>query len=207
MSEVYLQRVMGTNEKIRMQTRQHWSVLIRDVIFEAFSIIAIIVLVSLVLAFIVPGAWVVILYALILFPAVSAAWDVLEWYNHRYIITNRRVIQIFGVLNKNITDSSLEKVNDIKMEQPLFGRLLGYGDIEILTASELGINRFTRIAHPIEFKSNLLNAKEEMDHPERISDRSDQAEIAHAINQVSRLLKQGKITEEEFNRIKTHLLN
>jgi hypothetical protein len=78
MSETYLQRILGSNEKIRMQTRQHWSVLIRDVLFEAVSIIAIIVLVSLVMAFITPGAWVVILYALILFSAVSAAWDILE---------------------------------------------------------------------------------------------------------------------------------
>jgi uncharacterized membrane protein YdbT with pleckstrin-like domain len=206
MSETYLKKILGSNEKIRMQTRQHWSVLIRDVSFEVISIIAIIVLVSLVLALIITGPWLVILYGLIIFPFISAVWDVLEWYNHRYIITNRRVIQIFGVLNKNITDSSLEKVNDIKMEQPLFGRLLGYGNIEILTASELGINRFTRIAKPIEFKSTMLNAKEDMDHLERGFDGFEQAEIAHTLNQISRLHEQGKISTEEFNRIKESLV-
>ncbi len=51
-------------------------------------------------------------------------------------------MQISGIFNKSVIDSSLEKVNDIKMDQSALGRMFGYGDIEILTASELGVNLF-----------------------------------------------------------------
>jgi uncharacterized membrane protein YdbT with pleckstrin-like domain len=44
----------------------------------------------------------------------------MKWKNHQYIITNRRVIQINGIVNKNVTDSSLEKVNDVHMTQSFF---------------------------------------------------------------------------------------
>ena len=84
------------------------------------------------------------------------------WRNHKYFVTSRRVIQVFGVFTKNVTDSSLEKVNDVKMEQTILGRLLNFGNIEILTASELGVNRFTKIGKPIIFKTAMLDAKENM---------------------------------------------
>lgn len=59
----------------------------------------------------------------------------LEWWNRQYVITNRRVMKIVGVLNKKTFDWSLEKINDLELTQRLFGRLLGYGDLTILTAA------------------------------------------------------------------------
>ena len=75
---------------------------------------------------------------LLLIPLASLVSEVLAWTNHKYVVTNRRVIQIFGVFNKNVTDLSLEKVNDVKMEQSAFGRMFNFGDIEILTAASWG---------------------------------------------------------------------
>src|SRR5207248_3188485 len=98
-------------------------------------------------------------YLLLLLPVLSLLRDVLRWANRKYIVTNWRVIQIAGVFNKDVTDSSLEKVNDVKLEQSLLGRLLDYGDIEILTASELGVNQFRRVGQPIRLKTAMLNAK------------------------------------------------
>ena len=37
-------------------------------------------------------------------------------------------------------DSSLEKINDAVLEQSFFGRMLGYGDLDVLTASEIGVD-------------------------------------------------------------------
>src|SRR5215213_3882500 len=86
----------------------------------------------------------------------------LVWYNRQYVVTNRRVIQISGLFSKDVVDSSLEKVNDVKMNQTFFGRLFDYGDIEILTASEVGANVFKRIGDPVKFKTAMLNAKEQL---------------------------------------------
>ena len=78
-------------------------------------------------------------------------------------MTNRRVIHMNGVFEKQVSDSLLEKLNDIKTDQTLLGRIFGYGDIEILTASEAGISHLRHIAKPLEFKRAMLDGKEELD--------------------------------------------
>lgn len=46
------------------------------------------------------------------------------------MMTNHRVIQVKGVFGKEIADSVLDKLNDVKTDQTLLGRIFGYGDIE-----------------------------------------------------------------------------
>ena len=77
------------------------------------------------------------------------------------MLTNRRVIQVEGVLNKKVTDSSLEKVNDVVLTQSVFGRVFGFGDLEVLTASESGISKFLMLVQPVAFKRAMLDAKHE----------------------------------------------
>ena len=77
------------------------------------------------------------------------------------MLTNRRVIEVSGVLNKKSTDSSLEKINDAVLTQSIFGRIFGFGDLDILTASESGISRFRMLVQPVEFKRAMLDAKHE----------------------------------------------
>ena len=43
-----------------------------------------------------------------------------------------------GVVNKRATDSSLEKINDAVLSESIFGRMFGFGDLDVLTASEEG---------------------------------------------------------------------
>jgi uncharacterized membrane protein YdbT with pleckstrin-like domain len=88
-------------------------------------------------------------FGLLLIPIVSMIHDVLIYTHHEYVITNRQVIKISCILNKQVIDSSLEKVNDVKMTQSALGPIFNYGDVEILTASELGVNLFKRIENPV----------------------------------------------------------
>ena len=89
------------------------------------------------------------------------AWTVLRYRNQEYVLTNRRVIGVAGVLNRNATDSSLEKINDAVLSQSVFGRMLDFGDLTVLTASESGIERMKMIRSPIVFKKAMLDAKHE----------------------------------------------
>jgi hypothetical protein len=83
----------------------------------------------------------------------------LAWRALHYLVTNRRVLQVSGILNKRAADSSLEKINDAILTQTLPGRILGYGDLEVLTASESAIDRFRMLAHAAAFKREMLNQK------------------------------------------------
>src|SRR3954449_12421947 len=88
-----------------------------------------------------------------------AGWTILRYMNQEYVLTNRRVIQVEGVLNRTATDSSLEKINDAVLTQSIFGRLFGFGDLAVLTAAESGIERMHMLRDPIAFKKTMLDAK------------------------------------------------
>jgi hypothetical protein len=110
-------------------------------------------------------------------------------------------------MNKQVTDTSLEKVNDVKMDQSFFGRLFDYGDLEILTASEAGIDRFRKLGSPIRFKTAMLNAKERMGRDDdRPAGGSGRGDIPELIAELDQLRKQGTISEAEFETKKRELL-
>ena len=206
----YLDNLLGQKEKIILVSRQHWFILARSIFLEV-SLILILLVVSIVFAISNPHLAiliVVIAFLLLLIPIATMTKDILEWTNRQYIVTNRRVIQISGIINKNITDSSLEKVNDVKMRQSVFGRMFDYGDIEILTASELGVNLFSKISEPIKYKSAMINAKEELDQPvnRMVIDDTSPKSIPSLIASLEQLKNQGVITEEEFKAKKSDLL-
>jgi uncharacterized membrane protein YdbT with pleckstrin-like domain len=207
MAQSYLESLLGQHEHIVLTTRQHWFILLSS-IFVEITIILIIFAVAVTAAiFFTPYALVIVAvgFVLILIPIASMTHDVLNWTHRQYIVTNRRVMQISGILNKNITDSSLEKVNDVKMEQSALGRMFDYGDIEILTASELGANLFKRIENPIKFKTAMLNAKVQLERGEE--DVQPASNIPALINQLDQLRRQGVLSEEEFQHKKAQLLS
>jgi len=146
-------------------------------------------------------------FVLVLVPLIGMVRDTMIWYNRQYIVTNRRVIQISGVFSKDVVDSSLEKVNDVKMNQTFWGRLFDYGDIEILTASEIGVNLFKRIGEPVKFKTAMLNAKEQMgfNDESRVEGHTTK-DIPTLIAELDELRKKGIVSEEEFQKKKKELL-
>ena len=203
MAKNYLEGLLGENEQIILQTHQHWFVLFGKIFLELL-LIALIIGGSLALSAIYPIA--IYGLGLVIVPLIGMLNDILVWRNKAYIVTNRRVIQISGVFNKDVVDSSLEKVNDVKMSQSFFGRLFGYGDIEILTASELGVNLFHVIHNPIEFKTAMLNAKEKMGFDEMGAAVRATEDIPLLIARLDDLRKKGILSETEFQKKKAELL-
>lgn len=205
----YVDQLLAQNEEVVLVARQSWVVLLREAIIDLFLALVVIGLASVVIASqSTPWAW--LLALLLLIPAFRFAVRVIDRTNRAYIVTNRRVIQVEGTINKNVIDSSLEKVNDVRLSQSVLGRMLNYGDVEILTASEMGTNRFQRISDPIKFKTAMLNEKEKLgfgDVPPSAPPPVPQpADVPALIASLSALRKEGMITEEEFQRKKAELL-
>ena len=204
MTNSYVQGLLGQNERIVLATRQHWFVLFSNIVLE---IVLTLVLIVGVTAATTVNPLAAIGFVLLLVPLIGMLRDILIWRNREYIVTNRRVIQISGVFSKDVVDSSLEKVNDVKMSQSMFGRMFDYGDVEILTASEMGINLFQRIGDPVKFKTAMLNAKEKMGY-EGTSAQPQHTEddIPAQIAELDELRKKGIVTEAEFQAKKKELL-
>jgi uncharacterized membrane protein YdbT with pleckstrin-like domain len=199
----YLEGLLGEREQILFETHQHWFVLFGKIFIELL-LIAVIIAGSLIAYPFYPIA--IYGLVLVLVPLVGILNDVMVWRNKAFIVTNRRVIQIAGVFNKDVVDSSLEKVNDVKMSQSFLGRMFGFGDIEILTASELGVNLFHQIAAPIEFKTAMLNAKERLGFEEIGAVAHAIEDIPTMIEKLDNLRKRGIVSEAEFQQKKAELL-
>lgn len=205
MSNTYLSRMLSENEKILLSARQHWFIFLSSIMVELLATLIIIAIGALVTIFFPPIAWIGIAVAvvLILVPFIGGVHDFLVWWNRQYIITNRRIVHISGVINKKVTDTSLEKLNDVKMEQTALGRMFNYGDVEILTASELGVDKFRFLADPIQFKTAMLNAKQRLEDNRGV----DVDNIPTLIERLDNLRKHGVITETEFQEKKAKLLS
>ena len=165
MSIEYVQQQLGAAERILYTERHHWVFFVAEMIKWILFAAAVLALVILLKVWWLPDAgWVWWLLLVFLVPAVRIAWGFLSWRMNVYVLTNRRVIESTGVLSKRVADSSLEKLTDIVLKQSIIGRMLNYGDIVVLTAAAgAGINDLKQIRRPMEFKTQMLNAKEQLE--------------------------------------------
>jgi len=136
MAKDYIQSMLGENERIVLSTRQHWFVLFSAILAEITVTLLLVAAVSVAAIYFPLAA---IGFVLLFLPLISMLRDILIWTNHEYLVTNRRVIQISGIFNKNVVDSSLEKVNDVKMTQSFFGRMFDYVFVQRRTRLRLRV--------------------------------------------------------------------
>lgn len=201
----YIESLLAANEEIVMQTRQHWIVWAKSCLFNAILFIVIFVLA--VLATLSTGLIGIVIALLTLIPIGAFLRTYLAWWNEEYLVTNRRVIQSEGIINKRVIDSSLEKINDVMLGQSFLGRMLDYGNIEILTASEGGVNKLYNIAAPVRFKTEMLNQKEALGMDERIGRGETRQDIPSLIAALDALRQRGILTDAEFQQKKAELLS
>ena len=157
----YVEQLLAPGETVLVRTRRHWIVLARWA--GAALVLVVLGLVMAGLFGVTLGGWLagpnVGVWAGLALAAVGIAaalpgW--VRWATELYLVTDRRVIQVEGVLRKHALDSGLGKVNDVRLTQSALGRLLGYGSLEIITASESGINRLDDLPRPVDFKKAMM---------------------------------------------------
>jgi len=208
----YIDNLMGRNEKIVFIDRKHWLVLAVRALIDGILTTGILVATVL-----LTGAqpFLIVLAVLVIIPIADFAVRFLNWYNEQYIITNRRVVEIHGVINKWVSDSSLDKVNDIILEQSILGRLLNYGTVKIITGSDIGVNVFKHMARPVTFKTEMLNQREDLAEldtfraqTQRVlsEEAPDTGDIPELIAELGELRDKGVITDQEFQTKKAELL-
>jgi Bacterial PH domain/Short C-terminal domain len=162
----YIDSLLASGERPLKREHQHWFILVADAFYGILAILIAIALLFLSGNLGQGTARDLLGWAIVIITVgglVYLAWEALQWTNREFVVTTRRVLQMEGVLNKKVTDSSLEKINDAILTQSIFGRMLGYGDLEILTASESGISRLRKLRQADDFKRAMLEAKHELE--------------------------------------------
>jgi hypothetical protein len=158
----YADTLLADGERVVLRSRQHWLAPLLDGRYPWALFAAGLVLIILSSALGDSPARTVLGYAILVDLVGSLAWLGLvywRWWAEDYLVTNRRVIKIEGVLNKHTADSSLEKINDAVLDQNVFGRLFNYGDLDIMTATDTAIDRYRMLDQAPRFKREMLNQK------------------------------------------------
>ena len=167
----YARNLLSRGEEIVFETRQHWfAVLARVWVFAVLSVLALAVLIWQSTSARWQGTGLLQIAALVvLLGALARIGLVLwSWQNQEYLVTSRRIIKAEGILNKAMTDSSLEKINDAHLTQSWLGRIFRYGHLDIMTAADEpgAVEDFPMMADAIQFKIAMMNQKELLERPD-----------------------------------------
>ncbi len=143
------------------------------------------------------GVLVVALFVL-LFRSIHAAAD-------EFVVTDRRIIHKLGFFSHETRQCPLARVQDITVDQSFWGRLLGYGDLGIETASEGGQILFPTISNPEALRTAIwthvgtggVSAPGPANAAPAVAG-SPSASAADRLAKLAELKNQGLITPEEF---------
>ncbi len=92
--------------------------------------------------------------------AIWALWRYLDWKTDLWAVTSQRVIDESGVLATRSVDSPLETINNVATQQSVFGRMFGFGRVDIQSAAEHGAVAIEGIARPEALRDAILDMKE-----------------------------------------------
>ena len=76
-------------------------------------------------------------------------------------VTNRRVIAKFGSISRRTIELNLSKLESIRVDQTIAGRILGYGSI-VLAGTGATLEPIAFIAAPIAFRQAVQSASDDM---------------------------------------------
>ena len=209
----YIERLLASNERIVRVARDHWITLLPTILADVAISIVIVGLVVLGTLLSPPWTWFGLL--LLVVPIGHFALRLWGWWNEQYIVTNRRLIWVSGKFSKRVSDTALEKINDILMEQSSLGRMLGFGEIEIISGSESGVDVFHHIVDPIGFKNEMFDQKEALAKLDIFEERAGRVlraeapgagDVPELIAELDELRQKGVITDAEFEEKKQQLL-
>lgn len=96
-------------------------------------------------------------------------WEVAEWHFDRFILTNKRVMVVNGIITRHVAMMPLARVTDMKYEQTPTGRLLNYGTFVLESAGQdQALREVPHLPNPNEL---YLRVVEEMYEPQAVEER------------------------------------
>ncbi len=204
-----MRTALKKDEEILLITRQHW-------IRLALPIFVWIIAATLLIWLADVTGFVITL--------VAAAYPIFEYLNYKsnlWCVTNLRVVDESGFFGRYSKESPLDKINNVEYDQSIWGRIFGYGNVDIQTAAEMGETTYELIHHPKLLKDTITHAQEEykkyqltnqatllakaISASQTIAAPSQQM-IADELHKLFELLQKGAITQDEYAAQKRKLM-
>jgi Bacterial PH domain len=100
---------------------------------------------------------------------VLASYAIVAWYFSRFVLTNKRLMLVQGVLRRRVSSVALSRITDLRYQQSLSGRILNFGSFVIEGAPWL--SRMRRIADLPSPNELYLRTVEELYEPRAVEAR------------------------------------
>ena len=204
---------LKTDEKKLIIIRQHWLKLVLP--FFAWLLLATVLLIL---------QWfsASINLTIILVTAIYPLLEYVNWRHNLWCVTNMRVVDESGFFTRYSKESPLDKINNVEYDQSIWGRIFGFGNVDIQTAAELGETTYNLIHHPKLLKDTITLAQEEYKKTQIANQATQLAQaiartntaaqpsqqmIADELHKLFELMQKGAITQEEFVAQKNKLMS
>lgn len=194
------------DEKIILITKPHWFTLV-----VPFSIM----LIGSIIGFAI-GSYAILLA---LISVCYIIFKIIQRNNNIWAVTNLRVIDEYGVFSNNTKESPLDKINNVSYGQSFWGKIFGYGNVQIQTAAEIGSTTYNAVENPKELKDTITQMQEdykqfqinkqttELASAIVAGQQNNRTDVAAELEKLYALKQKGILTEEEYNNRKTKILN
>jgi uncharacterized membrane protein YdbT with pleckstrin-like domain len=141
----YIDRHLAPDEQVVFRTRLHPVIFAGTAAFAVFvlGVVALIVSRNELAARTVALLW--LAGVLIAVGSLLPLW--VRWRTSEFAVTDRRVLVKVGLLSVHTLELLLPKVEAIGVDQPIAGRLLGYGTLRIVGTGGT-VEAFARVAQP-----------------------------------------------------------
>lgn len=164
----FVSRYLFPTERFRGEWKRHWIHLLPPLLVAAIVTFALGYTTGVVARYdrgILATVAVVIWLAVIIW----VAWRLALWYFDRFVLTNKRVMVVDGIVARRVAMMPLLRVTDMKYVQSPLGRLLNYGTFVLESAGqEQALREIKHLPHPNEL---YLRVVEEMYEPQAVEAR------------------------------------
>ena len=101
--------------------------------------------------------WSVLAAAMLLIALLLLFREWFTWWTTEIAVTNRRIIYKTGFISRDTNEMHTDKVESVKVDQTVFGRILDYGDVTVLGTGS-GLETIKKVAAPIELRNHITGA-------------------------------------------------
>ncbi len=202
----FSKKLLNEGEDIVLDLHPHWEYFLKC----GASLIAALALGIFMLASGWEGASLAVAGVLVLAALLWVGITYASWVTTHFVVTTDRLIYRHGVLSKHGIEIPLERVNTVFFSQTILERMLGYGDLVIESAGEMGRQSFSNVRKPSAIQNEIYKQMEANENRkfDRIGARPAAGDsIPEQITQLDQLRQQGILSQAEFDQKKQQLLD
>ena len=152
----YIEHELTDGERVVLAGHVSWWTIVPRTLL-AILVLVVAAIAAAMLHALVPLFWLIAVPVLLLLWLLMVAGLVFRVLTTEIAVTDRRVMSKTGLFRTNVKVTPLDKVNNVNVQQSLFGNLLDYGDIEVTTATaeENDNHLIHALAHADRFRNTL----------------------------------------------------